>query len=340
MQVSPGTELVWSLANLEAVKTRRAEIEPDHFFCGLLQFIAIPDEGMNKVGAGVTTAALCAERDQAMKVFRDLYLTTRQLLPEMRRTLGGGSYQAGNQILHRSQASHDLFVVAVGKAEQSSGVLEPRHLLLTLLEKPTAVMQRVMRQPQPGEAAAKAQPPAPGASPMLDRYGMNLSELAKKAGTPLPSECAPQVVVLSLALRANDPAPLLLVCEQQVPVVLILESVCQGASTGLPMFKIDWDAVRRDAPKGPAIAMLIQSMLSEAATKKTALFFELTRLAWAELAVLLQAPAWTDGDLPRVVVAVNAQEYTTAEKSDQDLAGLFRVIWLHQLRGAALPDRI
>jgi hypothetical protein len=294
---------------------------------------------MNKVGAGVTTAALCAERDQTMKAFRDLSLTTRQLLPEMRRILGGGSQQPGNQILHRSQASHDLFVLAVNKAQQSSGILEPRHLLLTLLEKPTAVMQRVMRRPQQEKGATGAQPPAPGATPMLDRYGINLSEPGKKGETPLPPECAPQVLVLGLALQASDPSPLLLVCEQQVPVVPIVVSASQGASPGMvTMLAIDWDAVRRDAPK--AVATSVQSILSEAAPKKATLFFECTRRARAELEELLQALVSTADELPRIVVAVSDQAYAAAAKLDRELDGLFRVIWMHKLSGAALPDRV
>ncbi len=38
MEISPGVEIVWNLAGLETRATRMKEIEPDHFFCGLLKF--------------------------------------------------------------------------------------------------------------------------------------------------------------------------------------------------------------------------------------------------------------------------------------------------------------
>ena len=341
MQVSPGTELVWSLANLEAVRTRKAEIEPDHFFCGVLQFIAIPDEGMNKVGAGAKTAALCAERDQTMKVFRDLSLTTRQLLPEMRRMLGGGSQQPGNQILHRSQASHDLFVLAVNKAQQSSASWSPGISSSAAGEAHGRHAAGHATAAARGGGMQKRSPRAPAATPMLDRYGITPSELAKKGESTLPPECAPQVLVLGLALQASDPSPLLLVCEQQVPVVPIVASASQGLrrvrsrclqSTGTPFAGM--------LPTAPQFPPWFSRCCRRRHRRRRLCSSNAPRRPRAELEELLQALVSTADETPRILVAVSDQAYGAAAELDAELDGLFRVIWMHQLSGAALPDRV
>ena len=44
MQISPGTQLVWSLSGSEAVNLGMPKIEPDHLYCALLKFVELNDE--------------------------------------------------------------------------------------------------------------------------------------------------------------------------------------------------------------------------------------------------------------------------------------------------------
>lgn len=146
MKVSVCIELVWKLAAQEAIAGEFKEIEPDHFFAGLLKFSELPVE---KLVAAATDAPpakqLAAEVTALRNALGDYINQTTRWRRELRAQLGKGgvAYKGGE--IHRSSASRDLFDSATRLADDAgSEALAPAHLLAALLTSPTLAMTEVL----------------------------------------------------------------------------------------------------------------------------------------------------------------------------------------------------
>jgi hypothetical protein len=47
MEISPGVEIAWNIAGMETRAARTKQIEPDHFFCGLLKLSETDENEMD-----------------------------------------------------------------------------------------------------------------------------------------------------------------------------------------------------------------------------------------------------------------------------------------------------
>jgi len=339
MELSPGLELAWHLAGREAMAAKMKEIAPDHFFCALLKFSELNDDELKTaVSDPLAVKALVAERDKIRATLKERALPSTRVRHQLRRLLGQGDHQNAGGVLHRSDASRQLFERAARTAQQSRSALDCQHVLHVLLDGPTPAMVQVL-----GDAGAKALPAElPARKQALDRGAQDILQLADGGRFDPPAVCAPQVQVLSQALQSSDPAPILLICAPRVGLLPVVECAAQQARSQRYVARVDLAAVLEDAEDGKMPRGQIADLLTEAAgIENLLLFFDVTTQKPERASLLLSALKPSLGDpRPRLAVAVSTEVYHKIVENDPSLDGVFRVIWLHELTDAALPDEL
>lgn len=197
MKFSHGLLFIWDLAAREAAITNFSEIEPVHFLLAILKIVEIsPDDfqiDSQDVESGILED-LKAEIKDIQKAFDSISPNSTFFRRKIRQTI-----QRPNEInnppdaIHRSMESRKLFRVAEhlarsdNKPSQSVGIY---HLLEALAEIPNPPWQPILVdigfnnlqqivfadrspvEPAKNEKLSK--------TPLLDRFGRNLTEIAKK----------------------------------------------------------------------------------------------------------------------------------------------------------------
>jgi ATP-dependent Clp protease ATP-binding subunit ClpC len=138
LQHSNALLIAWRLAELEAANLRAAELEPMHFFLGLLKISELEIEPILAENTTLTNPQILREIDSVhlmASTFSQIGLETTKTRRRLRRSLPAGSW-AGEmgQHIRRSEQSRDLFARAEGLAQKyGSAVVEPLHLLACLM---------------------------------------------------------------------------------------------------------------------------------------------------------------------------------------------------------------
>jgi ATP-dependent Clp protease ATP-binding subunit ClpA len=337
MELSPGVELVWSLAGREMVLARTQEVEPEHFLCALLKFSEMDDSDLEKVASGPSVAKeLVTERDEVRAFLKDRSLSSAHCRHDLRRVMGRGSHEHTGGSIHRSDASRQLFEQAARLARQDRSQLESRHLLQALLDSPTPAMAKVMGGRE-SRAPAPVEPEA--LPPFVDQYIQDLAKLVGDGGFDVPTLCAPQVQVLKWAIQSADPSPVLLVCEPRVSALPLLGRAAQESSGQQRIARLDHAAIQKSAANKDAFADQLSDVLGNAAEDdKLALFLDATEQAAEEVALLLSVLRPSADGGPRVILAVSRDTYSTMIEPDSEMDRVFRVIWLHELKDVKLAE--
>jgi hypothetical protein len=337
MELSPGVELVWSLAGREMTLARMQEVEPEHFFCALLKLSELDGGDLERVAPDqAVTKTFVTERDEVRAMLKDGSLSSTRCRHDLRQVMGRGSHEHTGGSIHRSDASRRLFEQAARLARQDRSPLEPRHLLQALLDSPTPAMVKAMGARE-SSVPVPLEPEAP--SPFVDRYVQDLAELAGGGGFAVPAVCAPQVLVLSWAIQSADPWPILLVCEPRVSPLPLLGRAAQESSGQRRITRLDHAAMRNGAADTDAFArQLSERLASVPEDDKLGLFLDATEQTPGEVAHLLSVlrPAVDGG--PRVILAVSQDVYSTTIEPDPELDRGFRVIWLHELKDVNIVE--
>jgi ATP-dependent Clp protease ATP-binding subunit ClpC len=131
--------IVWRLAELEAANQRSAELEPVHFFLGLLKIGELDIEPILSESSTQTNSQIQREVESVQEMaacFSQVGLETTQTRRRLRRSLPTGSW-AGEmgQHIRRSEDSRDLFTKAEALAvKYGSEMVEPLHLLVGIMD--------------------------------------------------------------------------------------------------------------------------------------------------------------------------------------------------------------
>ena len=131
--------IAWRLAEMEAANLRTAELEPIHFFLGLLKIGELEIEPILAENTTLTNLQIRREIDSVQQMassFSEVGVETTQTRRRLRRSLPSGSW-AGEmgQHIRRSQLSKEIFARADELAIAHGGeVVEPLHLLASILE--------------------------------------------------------------------------------------------------------------------------------------------------------------------------------------------------------------
>jgi ATP-dependent Clp protease ATP-binding subunit ClpC len=130
--------IAWRLAELEAANLRAAELEPIHFFLGLLKIGELEIEPILAENTTLTNPQIRREIESVQQMassFSQVGLETTQSRRRLRHSLPSGSW-AGEmgQHIRRSEQSRDLFAKAEGLAQKyDSAAVEPLHLLACIM---------------------------------------------------------------------------------------------------------------------------------------------------------------------------------------------------------------
>lgn len=130
--------IAWRLAELEAANLRAAELEPIHFFLGLLKIGELEIEPILAENTTLTNPQILREIvsvQQMASSFSQVGLETTHTRRRLRRSLPSGSW-AGEmgQHIRRSEETRELFAKAEEMAlKYGSTVVEPLHLLACIM---------------------------------------------------------------------------------------------------------------------------------------------------------------------------------------------------------------
>ncbi len=327
MKMSPATELVWNMAAHEAVLAKAAEIEPDHIFMALLKLADVEDPSISALAGDPQTArALAAERNHVRSLLDQRSIPYTATRRQLRQALGQGSYVHQGDVIHRSQESRRLFARAAQLVPQGSQVLEAQHLLQALLLEPTPAMRAVL-QGGAGEAGEPA--PQGAATPVLDRVARE-----PEGEAPLEAVWGPPLQVLTLALQRTEAVPILLVCEAGVPLGALVAAAAQGARGQVRLLSVDLAGLFDGGEEDGLAALLAEAAEAPGVLPFIDLVSPPAPLRARALAALGEAGRQSPG---RFVAAVDASTYRDALAS-APLARRVRLIWLHDLARAGVPD--
>lgn len=221
MKVSATIGLVWQIAGQEAISGRYKEIEPDHFCLALLKFAELRVEEVEKVVNGAVVARELAVEVNAVKEELDSRsVDSKAKRRELRTRIGKGDSKYDGGLMHRSQASRELFDAASKFADdEKADTLLARHLIETLLASPTAAMTAVL-----GESIQRKRV-RPSKTPVLDEYGRDLTAKAAEGRlTTVPGRSA-EIKALHQILSQKKLRSVLLVDESDETTRSVIEGV-------------------------------------------------------------------------------------------------------------------
>ncbi len=349
MQISPGTQLVWSLSGSEAVNLGMPKIEPDHLYCALLKFVELSDDTISRLlNNSSEVSSVCNERNDLARKFKNLPGSTTEIRHALRKETEHGSHKLEGNLIHRSDASRKIFEKAIALANDKGEPVYPTHLHQVLMDSPTPAMKKVLKLEDSypewlmklDKNAGGEQAPSP-----LRQYPawvQPIEDLTPRKGFSIPAASRPQVKALQAALTSSRPSPLLLICEKEVDPLALLGKAAEGGEPGPALVKVDHISLMKsladmDDPEAPGreIARFLEETLQQ--DERVWSFLDLTRGIEESLLDLL-TPILSKG--PRLIVAISEKSYHSSVKANEAAEAAFRTIWLHDLSAAPKLNRI
>lgn len=348
MQISPGTQLVWSLSGSEAVNLGMPKIEPDHLYCALLKFVELNDETIARLLTNSSEApAVCEERDDLAPKFKDLPNSTTEIRHAVRKEAEHGTHKLEGNLIHRSDISRKIFEKAIEMANKEDSPTYPTHLLQVLMESPTPAMKKVLQleehipdwlqELEPEEAQGKS---------MIQPYPswiQLIQDLTPKKGFSVPSSSQPQIKVIASALSAPHPSPLLLICEPAIDTLALVGKTKMDHLSDINLLKANHNKIlsaTSDKEDQEVIGREIAKGVDEALQdEKSWLFFDLTKGTEDETSFLSHLLPLAKKE-PRLILAVAEKMYHSMIRKDEAAEASFRSIWLHDLEASKKLSRI
>ncbi|WP_395745395.1 AAA family ATPase [Prosthecobacter sp.] len=257
--------IAWRLAEFEAANLGQSELDPVHFFLGLLKLVELDVASILSDQSSLSPDRIQQETQSVRRLgecFQGVGVDTTSTRRRLRRALPRGEtvYQKGDHV-RRSALSRQMFVRAEEMVTDKNAPLEPLHLLTSLLNPGCDWVDEALTQagtsvsellgacgaPRPdigaspeilrGKGLEKQQPPpAPENKPVpkgtWDRWGRDLTELAKN-GCLSPvigrkDEMRSLVQVLSRSRKNNA----ILIGEAGVGKTGVVEGLAQRIADG------------------------------------------------------------------------------------------------------------
>jgi hypothetical protein len=348
MQISPGTQLVWSLSGSEAVNLGMPKIEPDHLYCALLKFVELSDDTIARLLNNSSEApSVCRERNELADKFKNLPGSTTEIRHALRKQAEHGTHKLEGNLIHRSDASRKIFEKAIEMANDENEPVYPTHLLRVLMDSPTPAMKKVL----------KLEDDVPKWLLGLDQKAEEIEEvkhypawiqpvqdLAPRRGFSVPSTSQPQRKVLDAALTSSRPSPLLLICESGVDPLALLGKVVEDNQTSPALLKVDLSYLLKemadlDNPEmtGKQIAFHLEDLQQQ--DEQAWMFLDLTKGAQFEDSFLDDLIPLLSKGL-RLIAAVSEKSYHARIKTNEAAEAAFRAIWLHDLSAVRKLSRI
>jgi hypothetical protein len=332
MELSPGIEIVWSLAAEEMKAAQCKEIEPDHFFCALLKLSELSASDLSALGipAAVLTA-LQSEIDQIKKVLNDRAIPSQNTRHEILKVTPKGSTPFQGDVIHRSSASRRVFEEA---ARRGSLVKAP-DLLQALLNQPTPAMLKVLKLKP--EAA-----PAPVAAPsgLAKLYAAVAKPLEVDGMDALSPAVEPQIDVLAWSLQ-NRPA-IGLVCAPGVNVDELMDRAAERAQIPGKLISVDGRKLLfslRDPDTLPDVLAGFAALAAENEGSRLVIDTGNYPSSIQVERILQAVSTCLEKESLSLVVAIREESYRHSAVA-QSLNGALRVIWLYKLTEYQTPIQV
>jgi hypothetical protein len=338
MEISPGVEIAWNLAGIETRAARTKQIEPDHFFCGLLKLSETNENEMEYAQASkIIIEALKNELEQLRAILNKNSINSTVARREIRRVNGiGFARSPEGEALHRSDASREVFERAARASFQNKGILDAPLLLQTFLARPTPAMVKVLGKTVVAEQEPKQETHAGEISP--NRYLQELPFLVDKEPENLEL-VSPQIQVLSWALRRTGGKPLCLICAGSVAVTSLLRRATKTEGAEIRILQVNSSDLLKDASK-PAVILDRAGDLFVDRGKDVWIYFDLTDLKLEKVCILLEGlKPFIEANNYRQVFALHEGLFNQII-DDLLMDGLFHEIWLHELKDSRIPSQL
>ena len=368
MRLTPGAEAAWMIAAGEAAAGGHDRIEPAHLLIGALS--------LGKLGAGADVGDLGANaavvRDENAGLLQAVSaagLDPTRLRRRARARLGRGPVEGPpSGPLSRSLTCKAVFAAAealVGE-DRPVGVA---HLLAALSEDVDAVTASLIRQgradvatlraalleagraleaalERPSDGVPPALAEAPSRTPTLDRFGRDLTALARRGELGPIIGRRREILAVGQALARGSRTSPVLVGEPGVGKTAIVEAIAiraaEGREPGVPagrrIVELSVDALLGGATHRAALEERVQGVIAETRAEPGIILFidRLHALVGAgpggvDAASLLKPPL-ARGEL-RCIGAATAEEYRRFVESDPALERRFDKVLVEE------PDR-
>lgn len=342
MEISPGVEIVWNLAGAETRAARMKEIDPDHFFCGLLKFSEMKvDEIQTDQVSQPVVAALKNEMERLRKMLSGKSIDTTFVRREIRMAKGQGTERhSEDDALHRSEAGRQLFDWAAKTAAQNKTVIDSPILLQTLFAHPTQTMIKILGV----TAEAVDMPEDETSSPDIpqNQFIQEMPGLTDEQLGELPAANLPQMQVLSWALRRqNNEKSICLICDNRVDVLGLVQRAARKEQPQVQLIQMNTVDLLKSVKKTGAIMDCIGDVLTKAnGSSNIFLLFDTTGMRVEKVTLLLKSlKPVLEASKTHLVLAIQVGLFNQVIDSLQ-MDGLFQEIWLHDLKEPRLPHQL
>lgn len=214
----------------EAATGQFPHIEPEHMLMALLKVSELRRDEVDKLAQGASNLIVEIEAVRNELLRRRIDSTSLRRELRAKKGQGGSPFQGG--ILHRSPETRRLFDRAVEfAAMEGTGSVKANHILQAVLASPTPLVEQVL-----GHAATYGMKDNQKAT-LLDKYGKNLTALAREGKLPSGTDRKAESKALAQVLHKSDKPAVFLISDSHP----IFESVI--TATVLHMSKEDADNV-------------------------------------------------------------------------------------------------
>jgi len=370
---SDGLSFIWHFAALEAVAGEHATIKPGHFFIALAKTPDLPLgelEDAADAEVHLRLPAITAEIDEIRCIFAQVGLDIVRFRRRLRGALGNEGERAEDDVVHRSPEVRRL----CDRADRLSGEagareVRPVHLLWALCEQEDVPWRSILTELGidrtellraaeaagrtatalvPQEAVVGRSGPAPdhtSRTPLLDRYGRDLTPLATEGRLPPVIGRREEIRRLGQVLLQQRRNNAILVGEPGVGKTCVVEGLAQRLAgekvseefRGRRIVDISLVALVAGTKYRGEFEERLQGVLAEAAGNPEIILFidEIHLMVGAGAAegsmdaANIMKPALARGEIC-CIGATTTREYRQYIEKDSALERRFQVIWVEE----------
>lgn len=367
-ELSLASVLVWQLSASEAQLTRHLTIKPGHLFCALCKVGEVEvDEVVKQMPRQFAGRADAAREDvgQLTEVIERAGIEPKAFRRRLRPMLGEEGDLPAEAAMHRSPECRRIFDRAASLAMAEGGSrITPLHLLAALMEDTSAPYVELARElsvdldrllqaaapatgirtAPPAAERRAAEPEARSKTPLLDRFGRDLTALARDGRLDPVIGRRDEMRRLARVLVQRKKNSAVLVGDAGVGKTCIVEGLARRlASPDAPggleekrVVELSMAALVAGTKYRGEFEERLQGVIAEARNGDTVLFIdELHTMVGAGAtgggmdAANIIKPALARGEI-QCVGATTTQEYRKFIEKDSALQRRFQMIWVNE----------
>jgi ATP-dependent Clp protease ATP-binding subunit ClpC len=242
MNYSQTVLFAWQIAAGEAFYNGDQFIEKEHIFIGLCKVSnLLQPQVVARTGLQVEIDVIKKEICPLEEVFNSLSLDPTSLRRKVRELMGKGKYQHDEkEVIHRSDTCKEIFNRANIIAQNQHSILNPCYLFKVILEYPGPHITQSLKEAgveieELKKKLDQAHPyphAQPGKTPYLDKFGRDLTALAREGKLSLLIGRRDELLdVIRVLLRTTKNNPVL-IGEPGVGKTVIVEGLAQRIVSG------------------------------------------------------------------------------------------------------------